>query len=96
MISRDLFDADHELFRASVRKFLEQEAVPCHEQWEEDGQVDRALWRKAGKQGFLCPTLPEEYGGVGVDFRYNAIVDEEVFRLGLTGIGWSLHSDSDT
>lgn len=93
MIPRTVFDSDHELFRDMVRKFLESEAVPHYEQWEEDGQVDRALWNKAGEQGMLCPTVPEEYGGVGVDFRYNAIVIEEVFRLGLTGIGWGLHSD---
>ncbi|HCS27654.1 MAG TPA: acyl-CoA dehydrogenase [Spongiibacteraceae bacterium] len=93
MIPRTVYDADHEMFRDSVRKFLETEAAPYHEQWEEDGQVDRALWNKAGEQGFLCPTVPEEYGGVGVDFRYNAIVDEECARSGLTGIGWGLHSD---
>ena len=93
MIPRTLFDSDHELFRDMVRKFLEAEAVPHYEQWEEDGQVSRELWSKAGEQGMLCPTVPEEYGGVGVDFRYNAIVVEEVFRLGLTGIGWGLHSD---
>ncbi len=93
MISRNIFDSDHEQFRNSVRKFLEAEAVPFHEQWEKDGQIDRELWRKAGKQGLLGPTVPEEYGGVAVDFRYNAIVDEEVARLGLMGIGFSLHSD---
>lgn len=93
MIPRTVYDADHEMFRESVRKFLETEAAPYHEQWEEDGQVDRGLWNKAGEQGFLCPTVPEEYGGVGVDFRYNAIVDEECARSGLTGIGWGLHSD---
>lgn len=93
MIPRTVYDADHEMFRESVRKFLETEAAPYHDQWEEDGQVDRGLWNKAGEQGFLCPTVPEEYGGVGVDFRYNAIVDEECARSGLTGIGWGLHSD---
>lgn len=93
MIPRTVYESDHEMFRESVRRFLETEAAPYHEQWEEDGQVDRALWNKAGEQGFLCPTVPEEYGGVGVDFRYNAIVDEECARSGLTGIGWGLHSD---
>ena len=92
-IPRTLFEAEHEMFRDSVRKFLEAEAVPHHAQWEKEGQVDKALWRKAGEQGFLAPTMPEEYGGVGVDFRYNAIVVEELSRLGLSGIGWSLHSD---
>ncbi|MBB6519788.1 acyl-CoA dehydrogenase family protein [Pseudoteredinibacter isoporae] len=93
MIPRTVYESEHELFRESVRKFLEAEAVPFHAQWEKDGQVDRALWNKAGEQGFLAPTIPEEYGGVGVDFRYNAIVDEEVARAGLSGIGWGLHSD---
>ncbi|TQV69687.1 acyl-CoA dehydrogenase [Exilibacterium tricleocarpae] len=93
MIPRTVFDTDQELFRDTVRKFLETEAAPFHAQWEKDGQVDRALWEKAGAQGFLCPTVPETYGGVGVDFRYNAIIDEEVARAGLSGIGWGLHSD---
>ena len=90
---RKIYDEEHELFRSSVRKFLETEAAPYHAQWEKDGQVDRQLWLKAGEQGFLSPTVSEEYGGVGVDFRYNAIVDEEVSRSGFTGIGWGLHSD---
>ncbi|MBD2858195.1 acyl-CoA dehydrogenase family protein [Spongiibacter sp. KMU-158] len=81
------------MFRTSVRKFLETEATPFHHQWEKDGHVDRQLWIKAGEQGFLSPTVPEEFGGVGADFRYNAIVTEEVGYAGLTGIGWSLHSD---
>ncbi|PCM43792.1 acyl-CoA dehydrogenase family protein [Marinobacter sp. ANT_B65] len=93
MIPRTLFDADLDGFRDSVRKFLEQEAAPYHEQWEKDGQVSRELWQKAGELGFLCPTMPEEYGGAGADFRYSAVVMEEVSRAGLSGIGWTLHSD---
>lgn len=93
MIPRTLFSSDHELFRASVRKFLEQEAVPFHEQWEERGYVDRELWSKAGAAGMLCSHLPEEYGGMGADFLYSAIVIEEISRCGLSGIGFSLHSD---
>lgn len=93
MIPRTLFDSDLEGFRDSVRKFLEKEAAPFHEQWEKDGQVSRELWSKAGEMGFLCPTAPEEYGGLGCDFRYSAVVMEEVAFQGLTGIGWSLHSD---
>jgi len=90
---RYIYEEEHEMFRNSVRKFLETEAAPYHAQWEKDGHVDRQLWIKAGEQGFLSPTVAEEYGGVGADFRYNAIVDEEVGRSGLTGIGWGLHSD---
>ena len=93
MIPRTLFEAEHEQFRDSVRKFLETEAVPYHDQWEKDGHVDRALWNKAGEMGFLAPTMPEAYGGLGLDFRYNAVIDEEISRMGLSGIGIGLHSD---
>ena len=93
MIPRTLFDADVEGFRDSVRRFLEQEAAPYHDQWEKDGQVSRELWLKAGELGFLCPTMPEAYGGAGADFRYSAVIMEEISRAGLSGIGWGLHSD---
>ena len=94
MIKRTVFDSDHEQYRDSVAKFLEAEVVPHYEQWEEDGQIDKALWLKAGELGFLCPGAPEQYGGVGVDFRYSAIWAEETCRLGLSGlVGLGLHSD---
>ncbi len=92
-IPRTLFDSDHQLFRDMVYKFLMIHAVPYHEEWEKQGQVDRQLWNKAGEQGFLCPTVPEIYGGVGADFLFNAIVTEEMAKLCLSGIGWGLHSD---
>ncbi|SIS23507.1 acyl-CoA dehydrogenase [Aquipseudomonas alcaligenes] len=93
MIPRTLFSPEHELFRESVRKFFEQEAVPFHAQWEKDGHIDRALWNKAGEAGMLCSHIPEEYGGMAADFLYSAVVIEEQARLGLTGVGFSLHSD---
>jgi alkylation response protein AidB-like acyl-CoA dehydrogenase len=93
MIPRTVFKEEHEMFRDSVRKFLEEEIAPHHEQWEIDGQVDRSAWLKAGEMGMISPTVPVEFGGVGVDFRYNAVIDEEVARLGLTGLGFALHSD---
>ncbi|ABC32440.1 Acyl-CoA dehydrogenase [Hahella chejuensis KCTC 2396] len=93
MIPRALFDSDLEQFRDSFRKFLEKEASPFHLQWEKDGQVDRQLWNKAGEMGYLCPTMPEEYGGSGVDFRFSAVISEEISHLGLSGIGFGLHSD---
>jgi acyl-CoA dehydrogenase len=93
MIKRTVFNSEHEMFRDSFRKFLQEEAVPHHEQWEKDGQVSREFWLKAGAMGYLSPTVPEEFGGVGVDFCYNAIVVEEVANFGLTGIGFGLHSD---
>jgi len=93
MTHRTLFDSEHEQFRDSVRKFFEAEAVPYHEQWEEDGQIDRQLWNKAAEYGMLAPMVPEAYGGFGVDFRYNVVVVEEAAKLGLSGVGFFLHSD---
>ena len=93
MIPRTVFSSDHELFRASVRKFFEKEAAPFHAQWEKQGHIDRQLWNKAGDAGLLCSHIPEEYGGMGADFLYSAVVIEEISRLGLSGIGFSLHSD---
>jgi len=93
MIPRTLFSSDHETFRATVRKFLENEAVPHHEEWEQTGVVPKEVWLKAGEQGFLCPMVSEEYGGIGADFLYSVVIGEEVSRLGLTGIGWGLHTE---
>ncbi|MDP3714357.1 MAG: acyl-CoA dehydrogenase family protein [Mycobacteriales bacterium] len=89
-----LYEPDHEAFRASVRSFVEKEVVPHHPGWEKAGLVDRSLWTEAGKQGFLGMDVPEQYGGGGVkDFRYNAILDEEIVRVGASGVGWGLHND---
>ena len=86
-------DAEHRDFRDTVRRFIAQEITPNHPQWERDGQVPRALWRRAGELGLLCLTMPEQYGGAGVDFSYSAIVTEEMARAGATGPLFYLHSD---
>ena len=93
MIPRTLYDSDHEMFRQSVRKFIETHAIPHHETWEKEGMVSDEVWLGAGSQGFLCPTVAEKYGGVDADFRYNCIVNEEIARSGCSGLGWTLHSD---
>ena len=93
MIPRTLFSSDHETFRDTVRKFLENEAVPFNEEWEQQGVVPKDVWLKAGEQGFLCPMVGEEYGGIGADFLYSVVITEEISRLGLTGIGWGLHTE---
>lgn len=93
MIKRTVFESEHDMFRDAFKKFLEAEAVPHHEQWEKDGQVSRELWKKAGEHGFLSPTVPAAYGGVEGDFRFNAVVSEEVSNYGLSGVGFALHSD---
>ncbi len=93
-MQRDIFEAEHDAFRDTVRTFLAREAIPHHEQWEADGQVDRAVWKAAGAAGLLGTDVPEEYGGGGVpDFRYNAVVTEEICRAGTTGLGFSLQND---
>jgi alkylation response protein AidB-like acyl-CoA dehydrogenase len=93
-MERDIFEAEHEAFRDTVRTFLAREAIPHHEQWEAEGQVDRAVWKAAGAAGLLGTDVPEEYGGGGVpDFRYNAVVTEEISRAGTTGLGFSLQND---
>ncbi len=93
MIPRTLFDEEHDIFRESVRRFVEDEVVPHHPAWEEAGVVSREVWLKAGEQGLLCPTVPEQYGGPGADFRYSTVVVEELARVGATGPAFHLHSD---
>ncbi|WP_251555448.1 acyl-CoA dehydrogenase family protein [Neobacillus muris] len=84
---------DHEIFRQSLRKFLEKEAYPFYEQWEEDRMVPRSFWRKMGEQGFLCPDVEEKYGGSGVDWGFSVIINEELERVGSGLVGIGLHSD---
>ena len=93
MIERTLFNADHEAFRDSFRRFVEKEIAPFHDAWEEQGYVDRAVWSKAGANGFLCTSMPEAYGGAGADRLYSVALMEEVSRAGVTGIGFGLHSE---
>ena len=93
MIERTLFSSDHESFRDSFRRFLDKEVAPFHADWEDQGYVDRAVWTKAGENGFLCPTMPEEYGGAAADKLYSVILMEEQARSGFTGIGFGLHSE---
>jgi alkylation response protein AidB-like acyl-CoA dehydrogenase len=88
-----LSSPEHDAFRATVRRFVQDEVAPWHAQWERDGQVPKALWRRAGELGLLCLTMPEAYGGAGVDFSYSAIVVEELMRAGATGPLFYLHSD---
>ena len=93
MIERTLFTPDHETFRDSFRRFCDKEIAPFHADWEEQGYVDREVWRKAGANGFLCMTMPEEYGGAGADKLYAVVQMEELSRGGYSGIGYGLHNE---
>ena len=95
-MQRTIFTEEHQMFRDSVRHFVEKEIVPYYEQWEKDGIVSRNLWLKAGQQGFLGFNVPEEYGGAGVDdYSYSVIFSEETTRVGAVsaGSGIGLHND---
>ncbi len=93
---RRLFEADHEAFRESVRRFLDKEVVAHQQQWDAEGIVPRELFTTAGRGGFLGMAIPEEHGGGGVDdFRFNTVLGEEVQRCGAAaaGLGLTLHND---
>ena len=91
-MERTIFTSDHDLFRSSVRDFVATEIAPFHSQWASDGVVPRSIWKRAGALGYLCMAAPEEYGGTGDDdFRYDAILGEELSRQNCTGPGFGVH-----
>jgi alkylation response protein AidB-like acyl-CoA dehydrogenase len=93
-MSRAIFEPEHEAFRETVGSFLDKEVAPYHDQWERDGVVDRDVWAKAGALGLLGLQLPEEHGGGGTpDFRFNAVLGEEMTRRGLYGCAFTLFND---
>jgi len=87
------FDESLVLFRDSVRRFLEAEFVPHLDAWRQARRIPMEFFRKAGAQGLLCPTVPAEYGGAECDYRYNAVVIEEVSACGVIPAGFGVHSD---
>ncbi len=87
------YTEEHQIFRESVRRYFEKEVTPNADKWEIDGIVPKEAWKKFAAQGFLCPWLPEEYGGSGVDFLYSFILTEELARTRCGGFFFPLHSD---
>jgi alkylation response protein AidB-like acyl-CoA dehydrogenase len=93
-VERNIFGDEHRAFREMVRDFVAHEVSPHHGQWERDGVVSRDVWLTGGKVGLLGIDVPEEYGGgATTDFRFNAIVAEELARAGASGVGFPLHND---
>lgn len=84
---------EHEMFRKTLRRFLEKEAVPFYEKWEEDRLIPRSFYEKMGKQGFLCPTVDEKYGGSGVDWGFSVVIIEELEKVGSSLVGIGLHNE---
>jgi len=93
MIKRTIFQKEHEQFRDAVRAFAQNEVLPHLLRWDEEGAVDRDVWRQCGELGMLCPAIPTEYGGAGADRLFSMIVLEELAPLGGLGISLSMHSD---
>ena len=95
-MKRELFSDEHDALRVSFRAWLAKEIVPHHEAWAAAGIVPREVFADAGRHGFLAFDVPEEYGGGGVaDFRFNAVVVEEIQLAGVggAGLGLTLHND---
>ncbi|MBC2637685.1 MULTISPECIES: acyl-CoA dehydrogenase family protein [unclassified Rhodococcus (in: high G+C Gram-positive bacteria)] len=91
---RTLYTAEHEAFRSAFRSLLDREAVPNVEKWEQAGTVDRDFITTAAESGFLGFEFETEYGGLGIsDFRYNAVMTEEVVRSGMAGDTFSMQND---
>lgn len=89
-----VYEAEHHSFRQSFRRFLESRVVPDYPEWERDGIIPRRLYAAAGEHGFLGMAIGEEFGGGGVDdFRFNAVIAEEVARAGVMSFGVNLHND---
>ncbi|MCM3691089.1 acyl-CoA dehydrogenase family protein [Neobacillus niacini] len=86
---RPFFTDDHLIFRETLQKFLEKDAVPNYEKWEEEQSIPRSFWRKMGEYGFLCSYVEEKYGGINGDFGFSIVLHEELARVGagLFGIG---------
>ncbi|MCF6095301.1 acyl-CoA dehydrogenase family protein [Microaerobacter geothermalis] len=84
---------DHMIFRKALRKFLEKEAIPYYDQWEEDRLIPRSFWKKMGEQGYLCPQVDEKYGGANVDWGFSVVINEELERVGSSLVGIGLHND---
>jgi acyl-CoA dehydrogenase len=92
-MSQSYLSNEHKMFRKSLRKFLEKEATPYFEQWEEEKLVPRSFWKKMGEQGYLCPWVDEQYGGVNADFGYSVIINEELDRVGCGLVVINNHND---
>jgi acyl-CoA dehydrogenase len=87
--SRPFFTEEHTMFRDSLLKFMEKEAIPYFDDWEKERIIPRSFWAKMGQNGYICPWVEEKYGGMGADFGFAAILGEELSRVGagLSGIG---------
>jgi acyl-CoA dehydrogenase len=94
LIERKIYATEeHKMMQAMIQEFIANEIVDHLEEWEKNRMVSREIWKRAGELGLLCLDIPSHYGGGGLDFTYNALLIEEFAKKGITGPGFSLHSD---
>jgi acyl-CoA dehydrogenase len=94
LLERKIYASEeHKMMREMIREFIVNDIMDHLEQWEKDGMVSREIWKRAGELGLLCLDIPEMYGGAGLDFTFNSMFIEELAKKGITGPGFSLHSD---
>ncbi len=93
LAKRAVYSEEHHIFRDQVRRFFQAEATPHADAWNKAGKVPRDFWNKLGEAGLLCPQLPEEYGGVGGDYRLNCVINEEQTYNRAGGAALAVHSD---
>ena len=91
-IPRNIYCEEHEIFRKSVARFLQEEVLPDYEKWEDEGRTPQAIWYRAGELGLLGTSIPEDYGGMGGDFLFDAIVIEERGRHCVAAPAWDMHA----
>jgi len=94
LIERKIYASEeHKMMQGMIQDFIKNEIIDQIDTWEKAGMVSRDIWKRAGKLGLLCMDMPEEYGGAGLDFSFNALLIEEFSKKGISGPGFSLHSD---
>ncbi|WP_046758054.1 acyl-CoA dehydrogenase family protein [Kordia jejudonensis] len=94
LVKRKIYESqNHELISLMIDDFIKREILPLHSEWEKNAVVSREIWKLTGAQGLLCIDVPEKYGGVGFDFTFSALFIEKLATYGITGPGFSLHSD---
>lgn len=94
LLERKIYASEeHKMMQAMIQEFITNEVLDQVDEWEKNGMVSREIWKRAGELGLLCIDMPEIYGGGGLDFTFNALFIEEFAKKGISGPGFSLHSD---
>ena len=94
LLDREIYSSEeHKMTQKMIQDFINNEIMDQIEEWEKNGMVNREIWERAGELGLLCIDMPEQYGGSGLDFSFSALFIEELAKKGVSGPGFSLHSD---